>query len=273
MKGWAQLCLQTHFLMFLSKKSNRAANLSQNDRLRLAEATQDKFGKASYQARVSEALSQVLSEPSFKTRPMTLSGSSLLFQGNLRKRLEGLFGEAGWVLVGQIIVALAALASVRLLTELLPAAQYGQFVLLMGLITLSFGLACRNVMQAGMRFRAEYSTPAETVLLRHVTTRIRNWAMLAAIFLMAIGGFFFAENWGLPVWIGLLMGFVFVSDVLRTYETSLLNAARRPENHVNLVCNRSCRAPGRSGRNSVDTWGRGRRQYYLPMVPRLSPYP
>ena len=55
----------------LEQEVERVANLSQNDRLRLAEATQDKFGKATYQARVSEALGQVLNEQPFETRQMT----------------------------------------------------------------------------------------------------------------------------------------------------------------------------------------------------------
>ncbi len=147
--------------------------------------------------------------------------------GESQQRLHRLFGEAGWVLFGQVSVALAALVSVRLLTELMAANQYGQFTLLISMVTLVFGLACRNVMLAGMRFRADYSEPAETAALRLVTSRIRNWALAAGVAVLGVGGAVFGTEVGLPPWIGLLMGLVLVSDVLRTYETSLLNAARR----------------------------------------------
>ncbi len=53
-----------------------------------------------------------------------------------RKRFQRLAKEGSWILVGQAMVVLGSLAGVRLLTELMPAAAYGELALGMTIATL-----------------------------------------------------------------------------------------------------------------------------------------
>ncbi len=138
-----------------------------------------------------------------------------------------LAGEAGWVAAGQLFAGLGALVSVRLLTEVLPPASYGQLVLLLGLATLAFNFSAWPLLNAAMRFRAEFTDPTGAALLRRESVKMLRWSLLGMGAVVMIAGAAFGPTAGLPVWVGVVLVCVVLADTARTYETSLLNAARR----------------------------------------------
>ncbi|MEL6323413.1 MAG: lipopolysaccharide biosynthesis protein [Pseudomonadota bacterium] len=138
-----------------------------------------------------------------------------------------LSGEATWILAGQILTAAGGLAALRILTELLPPNVYGQLTLVLGFILLSFDFAFRPFIQASARFRADYRTPAASATLRRESQRFIQQSMALISALLILAGIIFGPRAGLPAWIGVAMAAVLVSDLVRTYETSLLNAAQR----------------------------------------------
>ncbi|MDO9238809.1 MAG: lipopolysaccharide biosynthesis protein, partial [Methylicorpusculum sp.] len=70
-------------------------------------------------------------------------------------REKQLFGDAFWVILGQIVSAIALLAGTRMLTELVSPEIYGQVALLNGFVALGVALFSYPFICAGMRIVPE----------------------------------------------------------------------------------------------------------------------
>lgn len=95
-----------------------------------------------------------------------------------------LLAEGLWVAAGHAIAAVAALIGVRLTTELVPAALFGAFVLLNGVLALLQGVLLQPLAQAALRYYPEYvSRGSAAVLRRHlVAVFARRWGWSLVVF-------------------------------------------------------------------------------------------
>lgn len=135
--------------------------------------------------------------------------------------------EGGWVAAGQIINAVAALASIRIMTELLPPAQFGELTLLIGIAALAQGLASTPRLQAVFRYYPDYHTNGREEILRASASSLINKHVAVAALILGIGGVvlaFFTEQ---PWFIGALVAGSLIIDARRSFELAFLNAARR----------------------------------------------
>ena len=113
------------------------------------------------------------------------------------------------------------------MTELLPPSEFGRLALLMGIAALALGLSAAPRLQAVLRFYSDYARLGQVTLLRRVSQRLVSGSV--CVWVVAV-----ASAWalGLPTlggtWFtGALIAAILVVDSLRSFELSLLNAARR----------------------------------------------
>ncbi len=154
--------------------------------------------------------------------------NSILYLRNNRVRILRLSREAGWILVGQVASVLGALALVRVLTEYLEPAAYGQLALALTLVTLVGQVAMGGVAAAIGRF---YSIAAEkgdlSGYLRD-SRRLMGYAILAVGVIAAI-----VVCWLLAVgklgWLGLAVAVLVLSVLagLNSAFSAIQNAARQ----------------------------------------------
>lgn len=132
-----------------------------------------------------------------------------------------------WVASGQIASAVAALVSVRIMTELLAPDEFGRLALLVGTAALALGLAATPWLQALIRYYPHVARDDRVCALRVIG--IRLIAPLVAIAAAILSSFWFVvAPWLGDMWFtGLLVASLLVVDCLRSLELSLLNAARR----------------------------------------------
>lgn len=135
--------------------------------------------------------------------------------------------EGAWVASGQILSALAALVSIRIMTELLPPTEFGRLTLLMGAATLLLGLAATPRLQAVMRYYPEWHGKGEVSVLRETATRLLCFPVAAATAALAGGWCIYAMFTDQEWWAGLLLAALLAVDAVRSFELVLLNAARR----------------------------------------------
>lgn len=135
--------------------------------------------------------------------------------------------EGAWVAAGQVSSALAALVSIRIMTELLSPEDFGRLTLLVGMAALALGLAATPRLQALMRYYADWSRNGRTDVVRRVGAR-------SIASLVALGTVVIAGGWaiggpliGSARVTGVLVAALFAIDGIRLFELSLLNAARR----------------------------------------------
>lgn len=91
--------------------------------------------------------------------------SRLPLAGVIRSRVAG---DALWVVSGQLLTALIALLAMRLMTELVPPAVFGDVALVVGLVTALCGVGCMPAVAAGERLRAELARAGRLRDLRRV---------------------------------------------------------------------------------------------------------
>lgn len=143
-------------------------------------------------------------------------------------RFKRLVKEGGWVLAGQTASVLGALVLVRVLTEYLDPARYGELALGLTLGTLICQVSMSGVMPGIMRF---YPIAVETGDIQGYvksSLRMMGYGTLATLILasLLISG---AQLWGYGSWLGLIaMATVFTQ--LSSYNatlSSIQNAARQ----------------------------------------------
>ena len=135
--------------------------------------------------------------------------------------------EGAWVAVGQIGSALAALVSVRLLTELIEPQDYGLFTLLLGVSALAQGLAVNPFLQAMLRFHPDWARRGRLRLLRAEGGDSIATLIIALAGAIALAGVALGPITQEPAWLGAAVAGILLLDSLRSFETSLFNAARR----------------------------------------------
>jgi O-antigen/teichoic acid export membrane protein len=135
--------------------------------------------------------------------------------------------EGAWVAINQIGSALAALFSVRLLTELMEPQAYGLFTLLLGFSALAQGVAVNPFLQAMLRFYPDWSRRGSLGLVRAEGGRFIGSLVLALAGTVALASLALRPIAQEPAWLGVVVAAVLLLDSLRSFETSLFNAARR----------------------------------------------
>jgi O-antigen/teichoic acid export membrane protein len=135
--------------------------------------------------------------------------------------------EGAWVAFGQLGAALGALVGVRLLTEVLEPGVYGLVMLILGVAALGQGLGVTPFMQAVLRFHPESAQVGTVATLRAVTVNVVKKVIFVFAAISTLVGLLYGVATGQPVWLGVLVAGIFASDSLRSFETTLLNAARR----------------------------------------------
>jgi O-antigen/teichoic acid export membrane protein len=148
--------------------------------------------------------------------------------------------EAAWLSGSQAIFALSTLVGVRLLSDLMPPAAYGEVALLVGVLTLGRNLFAYPFLQAAIRFYPEVSGRHQTGIMRSIVrSLLLRSVLLLALVIILVG----VPSYGwkpmsllqLPLMIGLLT----VED-LCLLETDLLIAARRPRTYAILRASDAC---------------------------------
>ena len=134
--------------------------------------------------------------------------------------------EALWVAAGQALTAIGTLLGVRLLTQVLPPAQFGVVSLALGAAVLAGNLVAGPLTQAAIHFYPQYQAgrlqELRGALLRGFR-RFIPWVGLLAL----IGGLGYGLNGRGSPWLALLVLLLLTVECWRTSGLSLLNAARR----------------------------------------------
>lgn len=145
----------------------------------------------------------------------------------MRPLRRQLLFEGGWVLAGQIATTLASLVGVRLLTEVLPPDIYGEVNLLLGLLLLSQHVFIAPLMQGVFRFYSEFAQRCDLPRLRRIAKRYLTASATLLLFVLLVGGALWSWARGTPYTVFLLLCGLLVTEVIRSFETVLLWAARR----------------------------------------------
>ena len=138
-----------------------------------------------------------------------------------------LFGDAFWVLSGQLVSACTLLAGNRILTELVAPDIYGQVALLNGFVALGVALFSYPFICAGMRILPECLNKGERAALSRVVARLTARATAVALTLLVLGGVtysYFAQN---KIMLFMLAGVLLIVTVRRELGIQLLIGERK----------------------------------------------
>jgi O-antigen/teichoic acid export membrane protein len=135
--------------------------------------------------------------------------------------------EGAWAASGQVTSAVAAVVSIRIMTELLPPEEFGRLTLLLGVSALALGLTATPKLQALIRYFADWALAERINVLRRVGHRIILRLVAIAALIIAIGWLAFGPLIGGAWFTGMLIAALLVADSMRSFELSLFNAARR----------------------------------------------
>ena len=140
------------------------------------------------------------------------------------RRLAADFTSIG---LSQGIAALGQVVGIRILTEALSPAVFGEVSLMLGVAALAATALCNPTMQALLRFSPEYVQPADLSLLKRVALkRILKMFTLALPLSLPLGAFGTMKGWFGGLDVLLLAALVFV-DASRMLQTTVMNASRR----------------------------------------------
>ena len=138
-----------------------------------------------------------------------------------------IFREGAWVAAGEVLSAVAALASLRIMTELLPTAEFGRFTLLVGIAALALGLVATPKLQAVLRYYPDWQVRGEVTTLRSVAGGQIARQVILAVNLLVAGGIAASFLTGQVWYAGVLVAMLLVAEALRSFELAFFNAARR----------------------------------------------
>lgn len=138
-----------------------------------------------------------------------------------------LLREGGWVASGQVLGALAALVSIRIMTELLSPDEFGRLTLLVGAAALALGLVSTPRLQAVIRYYPEWSALGRLDVLRATAASLINSLVVVAVVLLATGGTILSLFSNQAWYTGLLVSALLAVDAGRAFELAFLNAGRR----------------------------------------------
>lgn len=153
--------------------------------------------------------------------------------------LEGL-----WVTLGHILAALAALAGLRLLTEIAPSELFGAYVLFNGGLALAQGLLFGPGGQAVLRYYPDFAEGGWEYRLRawaaHLFRRRWTWAAGGILTAAVADGVLF-HRVGLSLW--LLSLAAVAIEGWRTLEIAMRNAARLQRQYALLLASDAIARP------------------------------
>ncbi len=143
------------------------------------------------------------------------------------KRYQVVVTEGAWAAGGQILYALGLLAGIKAITSMVPPSVYGLLALYVALLNLGSGMFARPFIQAGLRFFHDVGSQRDLLRLRAVLKSLLRGSTAVIGFLIFAGSFIYAgiadqAGFSLPF----LLVALLVADIWRSYESSLLNAAR-----------------------------------------------
>lgn len=138
-----------------------------------------------------------------------------------------MFGDAFWVLFGQLASAAALLAGTRILTELVAPEIYGQVALLNGFVALGVAVFSYPFICAGMRLLPECQDDAGRAALFKVVFRLAAWSTGVAIVLLMLGGWAYSRIVPGSITLFVLTGLLLVVTVRRELGIQLLIGGRK----------------------------------------------
>jgi O-antigen/teichoic acid export membrane protein len=142
-------------------------------------------------------------------------------------RYRAILGQGIFVGAGQGVTGILTLAGTRLITQFVNPELYGAVNLLQNSLVLLRTLFCSPMLNAALRFypdaeRGEYISGFRAYLLRSLKHSV------TAMEILVVGGaIFWCWLKGMPLGIVVGLAIFVAADVSRTFEMSLLNAARR----------------------------------------------
>ena len=139
---------------------------------------------------------------------------------------RSLLSDGIWLTGLQGLAVLGQLAGVRLLTDILPPAIFGEFSLWLGVVTLAAAGLANPILQSLLRYYPEYALQGNGGLVKNVACqqlfKLLKWTF-PAFLAGAIAALVF--DWANMAVLGLLIALITV-EIARMQSTALLNAAR-----------------------------------------------
>jgi len=160
---------------------------------------------------------------------------------NIRNNRE-LLRQLAWAAFGQIASAIGLIVGIRLLTEFVPPAVYGNVTILLGLGAFCYAIFHAPLFQASLRFYSDAQKRNQVGLLRLTIFDLAHKTLLPIVLLFVVGGVSYGFYTGTSWWFGLLLAAILIVDVYKNLETGFLNAARRQREYAWW--------------NVAETWGR-----------------
>jgi len=141
-------------------------------------------------------------------------------------RAKSLVSDGVWLAALQGFASLGQLAGVRLLTEILPPAVFGEFSLLLGVVLLVATGLVNPTMQAVLRYYPEYVARGEGGVVlsvaRQQLTKLVVW-IIPAVSMAAVAAIVRGWiNWNVLI----LLVALITLEIVRTQHTTILNATR-----------------------------------------------
>lgn len=130
----------------------------------------------------------------------------------------------GWVAGGQALTAAGTVVGLRVLTQNLEPAVFGQATLLLATAALALGVTCTPLTQAAMYFFPTLAPEGREALLASAAWRglRRSWIWLGTAVLVAGGAYIIVGNGTISIVLATVA--VLLSDCWRSINVSLLNA-------------------------------------------------
>jgi O-antigen/teichoic acid export membrane protein len=164
-----------------------------------------------------------------------------MFFSNIRDNGQ-LLRQLSWAAFGQIASAMGLIVGIRLLTEFVPPAVYGNVSILLGIGAFCYTIFHAPLFHASLRFYSDAQKRGQVGLLRLTIFELAHKILFPVTILFVLGGLFYSFYAGTSWWFGVLLAAILIVDVYKNLETGLLNAARRQ---------RECALW-----NVAETWGR-----------------
>ena len=139
-----------------------------------------------------------------------------------------------WVVFGQVVSTVGVLIGLRLITEYLSPNIYGEYMLIIGMIMLLTSVFCNPIMQGLIKFVPYYVNNNQIVNFHRATRNILFKLTLTGCMSLVIATSLYAES-NRFIYILLFIG-IFIVEVLRMYNTTLLNTYKSHKYYAYWAC-------------------------------------
>jgi O-antigen/teichoic acid export membrane protein len=152
----------------------------------------------------------------------------------LLSKYRTIIGQGAWVLAGQAATGALSLAGNRLITQFLSPELYGAVNLLQGSLVLLRTLFCSPMLNAALRFYPNAEGGNFVPALRQLLRRSLGKSTISMGVITIVGGLIWTSiSDERALIVPILVAYVAL-DVMRTLETTLLNAAREQRSNAIL---------------------------------------